>query len=185
MCVADRTIEQMIAFVDDRHPIGAGFTDPALDPVAVVVELSLVLPHLEVVVHEGVAATGATLVHTPLASIWPGQCSDPAERVSTMRIVAAIHSTHDDQALRCVSTIASVPVLNAGSSDHRPLQILADLLVLKDLLGPLRGRSMVITDGDQGYTPRGCRHAFAWGSTSRCFRARSMGKDSPGTPRSR
>ncbi len=145
--IADRSIEQIITFIDNQHPISMPFPDP----VAVVVELEFVLPHLEVIVHEGIQKAGALLVHSPLASIWPESVAYPAERVATMGIIAAIQSSPDDEALRRMAATAPVRLLNAGSPDHRPLQILADLLVLKDLLGPLRGRSMVITDGDVGY----------------------------------
>ena len=147
LSVADRTIEQIVAFIDHQPPVSMPFPGP----VAVVVELDLTLPHLEVIVHEGVHTAGAVLVHSPLASIWPPSGAYPTERVATMGIIAAIQSTKDDEALCRMATTVPVRLLNAGSPDHRPLQILADLLVLKDLLGPLRGRSMVITDGEAGY----------------------------------
>jgi hypothetical protein len=146
LSIADRTTEELVAFIDQPSPIRPAFAES----VAVVVDLPHALPHLESIVHEGVARSGACQVRSSLTALWAPN-APPPERISTMRIIAAITSIGDDGELRSLDQTAPVPILNGGSDGHRPLQILADLLVLKDLLGPLRGRTMVITDGDGAY----------------------------------
>ncbi len=146
LTIADRSMEELVAFIDQPPPVGPAFPEP----VAVIVDLPHALPHLETIVHEGVARSGAVQVRSSLSAVWAP--STPAtERISTLRIIAAIASIGDDDELRSLDRVAPVPILNGGSDGHRPLQILADLLVLNDLIGPLRGRTMVITDGDGAY----------------------------------
>src|SRR5262245_4972093 len=50
-----------------------------------------------------------------------------------------------DERIRAWSKYASVPVMNMESSLWHPVQALADLLTLKELLGDLRGQELAIT----------------------------------------
>lgn len=137
LCIADRSIEELIAFVEgDRASDG-----PVGGEVAV--DLGLALPHLGVIVHEGITRAGAVQI--------PAAPAGSASTVDDSVALAAIVSEHDHRTLIDRAARLMPPVFNAGTGEHRPLQVLADLLVLTDLLGPMRGRSMVITDGEVAY----------------------------------
>lgn len=66
-----------------------------------------------------------------------------------VRCFAALESVEEDAAepvLRAVAAASSVPVLNLESAQDHPLQSLADLLALREAVGPdLRGQPMVLT----------------------------------------
>jgi ornithine carbamoyltransferase len=54
----------------------------------------------------------------------------------------------DHARLERVAEHSPVPVINAGSNRHQPLQVLADLVTLRDFLGPLRGRHLLLVEDD-------------------------------------
>jgi hypothetical protein len=54
----------------------------------------------------------------------------------------------DHARLERVAAHSPVPVINAGSNRHQPLQVLADLVTLGDFLGPLRGRHVLLVEDD-------------------------------------
>jgi ornithine carbamoyltransferase len=57
--------------------------------------------------------------------------------------------THDDENLKQMSEVASIPVINGLSALHHPCQILSDLLTLKEHFGPLKGLKICyIGDGN-------------------------------------
>jgi hypothetical protein len=157
LSVADRSPQQLSDFAD-RLAKPTSWPDVQ---VAVTACLELDLPHGTMIVVEGVARGGAQLVFSGLSPRWSDGAQTALHDSSSTPITAAIESR-----LHCLTVQqlgrreSPVPILGAGSDHERPLQVLGDLLVLQDLLGPLRGRSMVITDGHCAYI-RSWVHACA------------------------
>ncbi len=145
--VADRSLEQLTEFVESPSPRSR----PPLADAVVAVDLKMELPHLQIIVAEGVQRSGASVAARPLGDQWwlhPDRLVRDAE---TRHLVAVVEAMHDDRELRLQADRLPVPVLGAASGSDQALEVIADLLVLHDLLGSLRNRSMVLTDGRRGY----------------------------------
>ncbi|MFI7707430.1 ornithine carbamoyltransferase [Nonomuraea sp. NPDC049480] len=67
--------------------------------------------------------------------------ADTAHVVSSYTAAVVIR-TFDDEEVRSFAGAAHVPVINALTDDHHPLQALADLMTLREVVGDLRGRKI-------------------------------------------
>jgi ornithine carbamoyltransferase len=54
----------------------------------------------------------------------------------------------DHARLEQVAAHSPIPVINAGSNRHQPLHVLADLVTLRDFIGPLHGRHLLLVEDD-------------------------------------
>ncbi|MBB6347742.1 ornithine carbamoyltransferase [Nonomuraea muscovyensis] len=67
--------------------------------------------------------------------------ADTAHVVSSYTAAVVIR-TFDDEEVRSFAHAAHVPVINALTDGHHPLQALADLMTLREVFGDLRGRKI-------------------------------------------
>ncbi|TMR93634.1 ornithine carbamoyltransferase [Nonomuraea basaltis] len=67
--------------------------------------------------------------------------ADTAHVVSSYTAAVVIR-TFDDEEVRSFARAAHVPVINALTDGHHPLQALADLMTLREVVGDLRGRKI-------------------------------------------
>ncbi|WP_214321701.1 ornithine carbamoyltransferase [Nonomuraea sediminis] len=71
-----------------------------------------------------------------------GETIEDTARVISSYTAAVIIRTFADQDVRTFASAAQVPVINALTDGHHPLQALADLMTLREHVGDLRGRKI-------------------------------------------
>ncbi|MFI7444757.1 ornithine carbamoyltransferase [Nonomuraea indica] len=71
-----------------------------------------------------------------------GETIADTARVVSSYTAAVVIRTFDDEDVRSFARAAHVPVINALTDGHHPLQALADLMTLREIFGDLRGRKV-------------------------------------------
>ena len=103
--------------------------------------------HLYAAIEEGAARVGCSVVDVTLADLHriaePHGSTLTGERPEVIFATASDESTLVEVALTC-----ALPLINAGTDLDDPLAVLADLITVKDELGLLRDRTVVIATKD-------------------------------------
>lgn len=71
-----------------------------------------------------------------------GETTDDTARVLGSYASAIVIRTYDDEDVRRFAAATDVPVINALTDEHHPLQSITDILTLRELVGDLRGKRL-------------------------------------------
>jgi ornithine carbamoyltransferase len=77
-----------------------------------------------------------------------GETVDDTARVLSRYARAIVVGSDDDEALRRLAAAATVPVVNAGTARHHPCQSLADVMTIRDHVGPRPAKVAYLGDGN-------------------------------------
>ena len=138
LTIDDLTIEEISALV------AAGQDDTprfAHRPASVVVDIANDLPHMRRAIEAALGRVGVSCIFADWPALWTNRVGRLGEALQPA-VGAAFIGVADHSLIERYASRAGVPIINAGDSRHRPLQVLADLRVVHSLLGSLRGREM-------------------------------------------
>ncbi|QYC42475.1 Ornithine carbamoyltransferase [Nonomuraea coxensis DSM 45129] len=99
---------------------------------------------IRVPIETAVSRLGGTPLHAgpdPRRPGRVGRLGEPSQVIGAYTALVVLQICDDAEAVR-FARAAHVPVLNALTDDHHPLQALADLMTLREHLGDLRGRKL-------------------------------------------
>ncbi|MGA5760711.1 ornithine carbamoyltransferase [Nonomuraea bangladeshensis] len=99
---------------------------------------------IRVPIETAVARLGGTPLHAGPGTRGrgrEGRLGEPSQVIGAYTALVVLQISDDAEAVR-FARAAHVPVLNALTDDHHPLQTLADLMTLREHLGDLRGRKL-------------------------------------------
>ena len=107
------------------------------------------LSHVRTAVTEAVGRAGGRVVVTSWPLLWTDRNNPLGGQLRPPLRAAVIGGDHS--VLDRARQHATVPIVNAGSDRECPLQVLADLCTIRDLLGRLRGASIAYVGGPGPY----------------------------------
>lgn len=141
--IADLTVEEVIDLVEPATP------ERRLNGTFVV-DVPAHLSHIRTAVEEAITHSGGEVLLTDWPSMWTDRTHPLGDRLQPP-LRAAVISTPDHHRLTSYTRHSRVPIVNAGTDDHQPLKVLADLLTVRELLGRLRGVSVAYAGPANGY----------------------------------
>jgi ornithine carbamoyltransferase len=109
--------------------------------------VSLAERHIRCGVRDAATMLGCVLVDGSWDEL-EARCAVAALTAPESGPAALIGVDPDHARLAAVAARSPVPVINAGSNRHQPVQVLADLLTLRDFIGSLRGRHLLLAEDD-------------------------------------
>jgi hypothetical protein len=109
--------------------------------------VSLAERHIRCGVRDAAALLGCVVVDGSWDEL-ASRCATAALTAPESVPAALIGVDPDHARLTAVAAHSPVPVINAGSNRHQPVQVLSDLLTLRDFIGPLRGRHLLLAEED-------------------------------------
>lgn len=113
----------------------------------VVLALSAPSTHTRIAFQTAVAHFGGTALVVDVHELQRGETiEDAARMISTYARALVIRTDHHDDVQR-LAAAATISVVNAGSELHHPCQSIGDLLTLREELGGLQGRRLVVVGG--------------------------------------
>lgn len=141
--IADLTIEDLCGLL-----AGSG-SMPRLDGTFLI-DVPPQQRHVGHAVETAVSRAGGRVLVSDWPTLWTDRTNPMGDQLRPP-LRAAVIGARDHALLERYVHQSRVPILNAGSDRHAPLDVLADLLTVRDLLGKIRSTSIAFVGPPTGY----------------------------------